>query len=178
MSKKTDELAVSAITGVDVSQDEKGVTSGKTSVFLGSFPFGSPYFARCAVGNLNSDFSSENISASSSMIDYPANQTDQIHALSVSEMVRNGQGDVRETTLENFDFQAGERDDGSVTPVSMQQLDWADPAEIYEAHHNLDAEIKNSILLSCFLHYYLSVYLLNQKIYFAQKAYLYQQQQK
>ena len=68
MSKKTDELAVSAITGVDVSQDEKGVTSGKTSVFLGSFPFGSPYFARCAVGNLHSDFSSENISASSSMV--------------------------------------------------------------------------------------------------------------
>ena len=59
MSKKTDELAVSAITGVDVSQDEKGVTSGKTSVFLGSFPFGSPYFARCAVGNLLSEYQAQ-----------------------------------------------------------------------------------------------------------------------
>lgn len=147
MSKKTDELAASALSGVDVSQKEKGVSSGCVSVFCTLPPIGSPYFLRCITGRFSNKVDLDSLAVGSSMISYPANKTDQIHALSVSEMVRNGQGDVRETTAENYDFQAGERDDGSIMPKSMQELEWADPAEVFEAHQSLEKDFKNSITI-------------------------------
>lgn len=147
MSKKSDELATSALSGVDVSPEERGVSSGRISVFSCPLPIGSRHFLRCITGCLGNKVDPISLAAGSSMISYPANQTDQIHALSVSEMVRNGQGDVRETSAENFDFQAGERDDGSIMPKSMQELEWADPAEVFEAHQSLDREIKDSITI-------------------------------
>lgn len=80
---------------------------------------------------------------------YPPNTADQIHGLSVAEMVRNGQGQVLEEDLSNYDYldEKGKKfkDDGSLEVHSMQELEWADPAEIFEQSQNLEKDFQNSI---------------------------------
>lgn len=80
---------------------------------------------------------------------YPVNRTDQLHGLSVAEMVRNGQGSVPIDDVNNYDY-IDERnkpfkDDGSLEVHSMNDLEWADPAEIYERSQALEKEIQNSV---------------------------------
>lgn len=82
---------------------------------------------------------------------YPPNTADQIHGLSVAEMVRNGQGQVLEEDLSNYDYldEQGKKfkDDGSLEVHSMQEVEWADPAEIFEQSQNLEKEFQNSITI-------------------------------
>lgn len=80
---------------------------------------------------------------------YPVNRTDQLHGLSVAEMVRNGQGSVPIDDVSNYDY-IDERnkpfkDDGSLEVHSMNEIEWADPAEIYERSQALEREIQNSV---------------------------------
>lgn len=69
---------------------------------------------------------------------FPLSRTDQIHNVSVSEMVRRGTGQVKETEVSNFDFPDG-KDDGTLEPVGLQSFDWADPAERFEKEMSLRA---------------------------------------
>lgn len=82
-------------------------------------------------------------------IEYPPNSADQIHGLSVAEMVRNGQGQVLEEDLSNYDYIDEKdkpfKDDGSLEVHSMQEVEWADPAEIFEKSQELESDIRNSI---------------------------------
>lgn len=80
---------------------------------------------------------------------YPINRTDQLHGLSVAEMVRNGQSSVPIDDVNNYDY-IDERDkpfkdDGSLEVHSMNDIEWADPAEIYERSQVLEKEIQNSV---------------------------------
>lgn len=63
---------------------------------------------------------------------YPPSVTDQLHAASVAQMVRNGQGAVAEDSTDNFDFVDG-KDDGSLEGHSLYETEWADPAEQFES---------------------------------------------
>lgn len=74
---------------------------------------------------------------------YPPSHTDQLHAASLAELVRQGQGTVSENELTNFDFSDG-RDDGREAH-SMYELEWADPAERYEAEQRVNAAISAEI---------------------------------
>lgn len=80
---------------------------------------------------------------------YPVNRTDQLHGLSVAEMVRNGQGSVPIDDVNNYDYiderNKSFKDDGSLEVHSMNDLEWADPAEIYERSQALEKEIQNSV---------------------------------
>ena len=82
-------------------------------------------------------------------VKYPANTADQIHGLSVAEMVRNGQGQVLEEDLSNYDYidesNKKFKDDGSLEVHSMQEIEWADPAEIFEKSQELEKDFQNSI---------------------------------
>lgn len=70
---------------------------------------------------------------------FPPSVTDQLHALTVADMVRQGQGRVEENELQNWTFQDG-KDDGTLDAHSFQETVWADPAEQYESMQ----EIRNS----------------------------------
>lgn len=80
---------------------------------------------------------------------YPPNRTDQLHGLSVAEMVRNGQSSVPIDDVNNFDYIDEQnkpfKDDGSLEVHSMNDVEWADPAEIYERSQALEEQIRNSI---------------------------------
>lgn len=82
---------------------------------------------------------------------YPPNCADQLHGLSVAEMVRNGQGQVLEEDLSNYDYidEQGKKfkDDGSLEVHSMQEIEWADPAEIFEKSQEMESDFKNSITI-------------------------------
>lgn len=65
--------------------------------------------------------------------DYPPTQTDQTHGLSLAQMVAQGQGSVAEADVNMFDFPDGKDLGDDYTVPTMQQLEWADPAERYEA---------------------------------------------
>lgn len=84
-------------------------------------------------------------------VEYPPNCADQIHGLSVAEMVRNGQGQVLEEDLSNYDYldEQGKKfkDDGTLEVHSMQEVEWADPAEIFEQSQKLEKDFQNSITI-------------------------------
>lgn len=80
---------------------------------------------------------------------YSPNRTDQLHGLSVAEMVRNGQSALPIDDVNNFDYidevNKPFKDDGSLEIHSMNDVEWADPAEIYERSQALEENIRNSI---------------------------------
>ena len=82
-------------------------------------------------------------------IEYPPNPADQLHGLSVAEMVRNGQGQLLDDDLSHYDFIDQQRenlsDDGSLDVKPMSAVEWADPAEIYEAGVALEKEIRKGV---------------------------------
>lgn len=71
-------------------------------------------------------------------VTYPENKTDQLHALSVSEMIRQGQGAVM-ADPDNFDANL------PGDPKSLYETDWADPAERYESEVALNEQFVKSI---------------------------------
>lgn len=81
---------------------------------------------------------------------YPPNPADQLHGLSVAEMVRNGQGQLLDDDLSHYDFIDQQRenlsDDGSLDVQPMSAVEWADPAEIYEAGVALEKEIRKGVV--------------------------------
>lgn len=81
---------------------------------------------------------------------YPPNRTDQLHGLSVAEMVRNGQGSVPIDDVNNYDYidEQGKKfkDDGTLEVHSMSELEWADPAEIYERSQALESQFQKSVI--------------------------------
>ena len=77
-------------------------------------------------------------------VDYPPSRTDQVHNVSISDMIKQGQGEISETDINNFDFKAGEKDDGRDVK-SMQEMEWADPAERFEQEVALHNEITTAI---------------------------------
>lgn len=79
-------------------------------------------------------------------VDYPPSRTDQVHNVSISDMIKQGQGEISETDINNFDIKAGEKDDGREVK-SMQEMEWADPAERFEAEVALHNEITTAIRL-------------------------------
>lgn len=85
------------------------------------------------------------VSVSSPVITYPDSVTDQIHALSIADMIRQGQGSVVQEPSD-YDLKAGEYDDGSIMPESMNNLEWADPAQRFETEQRLNDEFAGSIV--------------------------------
>lgn len=77
-------------------------------------------------------------------VDYPPSKTDQVHNVSISEMIKQGQGEVSETDINNFDIKADEKDDGRDVR-SMQEMEWADPAERFEQEIALHNEITTAL---------------------------------
>lgn len=125
MSKKisSEELAENAL-----SENPRPVEVKITSLRVG-FISHNPYF---------------DVSAPVKLVAYPPNITDQLNNHSIAEMVRQGQGTVAEEKLENFEFPDG-KDDGSLQGHSMNELEWADPAERYEHEVAVNAEISTAI---------------------------------
>lgn len=78
-------------------------------------------------------------------VDYPPSVTDQLHNQSVAEMVRQGQGQVVEDDLSNFDFDADRKDTGRLEVPSLFESDWADPAERFEKEVALNREIRSAV---------------------------------
>lgn len=76
---------------------------------------------------------------------YPPSKTDQLHNHSIAQMVRQGQGQVLEEDLNNYDFDEKRKDDGSLEVPSMFDSDWADPAEQFEKSAALNKEISSAI---------------------------------
>lgn len=77
-------------------------------------------------------------------IQYPVSKTDQLHALSVADMVKNQQGSIFEPDLAQYDLPDGV-DNSSIQPHSLNELEWADPAERYEAEQRLNSEFASSV---------------------------------
>lgn len=85
------------------------------------------------------------VSVFSPVIIYPDSVTDQIHALSIADMIRQGQGSVVQEPSD-YDLKAGEYDDGSVMPESLNNLEWADPAQRFETEQRLNDEFAGSVV--------------------------------
>lgn len=85
------------------------------------------------------------VSVTSPAVEYPDSVTDQIHALSIADMIRQGQGSVTQEPTD-FDLKPGERDNGSVEPHSLNELEWADPAQRYETEQRLNEDFSKSII--------------------------------
>lgn len=76
---------------------------------------------------------------------YPKSKTDQIHALSIADMIRQGQGAVTQEPSD-YDLKPGERDNGSIEPHDMSELEWADPAERFETEQKMNEEFVKNIV--------------------------------
>lgn len=122
-NKKASELA-------DVALNEKKEDKPKKVILIPVGSFGhNPFY-----GN----------SSPFRFVQYPPSVTDQIHASSIAEMVKQGQGAIGEEDMNNFDFPDG-KDDGKLKGHSLSELEWADPAERYENEAALNAEIGTAI---------------------------------
>lgn len=85
-------------------------------------------------------------------ISYPPNKTDQLHGATIADLVSQGQGQVEETELANFDYPVKivdgklvETPDRGEKARGPRSLEWADPAERYEAEIAVHNEIVTGI---------------------------------
>lgn len=76
-------------------------------------------------------------------LDYPPNMTDQIHGLSVAQMVNSDSAHSGVIPEDAFDLKAGERLSDSVEVHSMYETDWASPEQIYESEQALAKTIQS-----------------------------------
>lgn len=83
---------------------------------------------------------------------YPPNRTDQLHRATIGDMIRQGQGEVKEDDLNNFDYPVHVVDGKPVaTPDrgekghGLYDLEWADPAQRYESERRVHTEIVTAI---------------------------------
>lgn len=125
MSKKTENLAQQATGEKPVEKEIVHVT---------------PLYRTCSVGMIYPFQQSL-----PRVVVFPPNRTDQMHGATVAQMVKQGQGNVLEEDLNNFDFKAGQKDDGSLKAHSLYEMEWSDPAERYETEQKLHTEIVTAI---------------------------------
>lgn len=97
------------------------------------------------VGLFGFPASLRSVSVTSPVVEYPDSVTDQIHALSIADMIRQGQGSVVQEPTD-YDLKPGERDDGSIEPHSLNELEWADPAQRFETEQKMNEEFSKSVI--------------------------------
>lgn len=142
MAKKNVTTAVLSEAALDVNSDVNPADDGK--VISGRhFSVGVPLCRGVGLFGFSDSFRS--VSVTSSAVEYPDSVTDQIHALSIADMIRQGQGFVIQEPSD-YDFKPGERDDGSIEPHSLYELEWADPAQRYETEQKMNAEFSKSVI--------------------------------
>lgn len=142
MAKKNVDVSVLSDSALD---DKSSVNPSETSdvIVPVNVSVGVPLCSsKRFLGDVYGDCSA--ISVSSPVISYPDSVTDQIHALSIADMIRQGQGSVFQEPSD-YDLKAGEYDDGSIMPQSMNNLEWADPAQRFETEQRLNDEFAGSI---------------------------------
>ena len=81
----------------------------------------------CPLYRFNSD---NNCSCNVPLTKYPDTQTDQLHALSIADMIKQGQGSVSEFDDTNFDLKPNQKSKPEDFGESLQNTEWADPAEV------------------------------------------------
>lgn len=75
---------------------------------------------------------------------FPPSVTDQLHRATIADMIKQGQGQVEEVDMNNFEFPDG-KDDGKLTARGLSDLEWADLSERYESELALRAEIGTAL---------------------------------
>lgn len=76
-------------------------------------------------------------------IDYPPNMTDQIHGLSIAQMVNSDSAHSGVIPEDAYDLKVGEHLSDSVEVHSMYETDWASPEQIYESEQALAKTIQS-----------------------------------
>lgn len=126
-------LADVALSDVEVKNDEIVVSSVSSSFYpvaRSSRLFGFPDFYT-------------SIKADIVRIDYPPNMTDQIHGLSIAQMVNSDSAHSGDIPEDAFDLKAGEHLSDSAEAHSMYETDWASPEQIYESEQALVKTIQS-----------------------------------
>lgn len=77
-------------------------------------------------------------------VDYPPSVTDQTHGLKLSEQIKIGLAQMRDEVKDEYDFSVGEKDDGR---EALGMIEWTEPAELSEAEHYNNAEIRRQVEL-------------------------------
>lgn len=142
MAKKNVTVDVLSEVALDVNSDVNPADDGK-SIPVRHHSVGVPLCR--GVGLFGFPDSFRSVSVTSPAVEYPDSVTDQIHALSIADMIRQGQGSVTQEPSD-YDLKPGERDDGSIEPHSLNELEWADPAQRYETEQRMNEELSKSVV--------------------------------
>lgn len=79
------------------------------------------------------------------VVDYPPSVTDQTHAQRLSQQVKVGAAQMEDMADNQFDFAAGQKDDGRAADVAGLTLERLDPAERAEMEYNNSVRIQNEL---------------------------------
>lgn len=80
-------------------------------------------------------------------VSYPDSVTDQLHALSISDMIKQGQGSVAEQNPDAYELKPGERFSNDMEVHGLSELEWADPAERFETEQRMNEQFQKTMVV-------------------------------